>query len=57
MPVLFPARSRGRRTALFVTNDLGVYVIGPAAPAADKMRAVETADQGEQTLSLYRQNR
>jgi hypothetical protein len=53
----FPSTSRGRRTALFMTNDEGVYVIDPAAPATSKQRAVETADQREQALSLYRENR
>jgi hypothetical protein len=30
----FPSTSRGRRTALFFTNDQGVYVIDPAAGSA-----------------------
>ena len=37
----FPSTSRGRRTALFFTNDQGVYVIDPAAPSASKLREVE----------------
>src|SRR5262245_38400952 len=53
----FPSTSRGRRTALFITNDQGVYVIDPAAPATSKLRAVEGANQREQALSLYRENR
>jgi len=53
----FPSTSRGRRTALFITNDQGVYVIDPAAPSTSKLRAVERADQREQALSLYRENR
>ena len=53
----FPSTSRGRRTALFITNDQGVYVIDPAAPATSKLRAVEAANQREQALSLYRGNR
>jgi hypothetical protein len=53
----FPSTSRGRRTALFFTNDQGVYVIDPAAPSASKLRAVETPDERENVLSLYRENR
>ena len=53
----FPSTSRGRRTALFITNDQGVYVIDPAAPSTSKLRAVERADQREHALSLYRENR
>jgi hypothetical protein len=53
----FPSTSRGRRTALFITNDQGVYVIDPAAPSSSKLRAVERANQREQVLSLYREHR
>ena len=53
----FPSTSRGRRTALFFTNDQGVHVIDPAAPAATKIRAVETPDERDQILSLYRESR
>ena len=34
----FPSTSRGRRTALFFTNDHGVYVIDPSAGARLDMR-------------------
>jgi hypothetical protein len=53
----FPSTSRGRRTVLFFTNDDGVYVIDPAAPSASEMRVIETADDREKVLSLYRSNR
>jgi hypothetical protein len=53
----FPGTSRGRRTALFMTNDQGTYDIDPAAPATSQLRAIETAGQREQLLSLYRENR
>jgi hypothetical protein len=53
----FPSTSRGRRTALFFTNDQGVYVIDPTAPPASKLRVVETPDERDNVLSLYRENR
>ena len=53
----FPSTSRGRHTALFFTNDQGVYVIDPAAPSASKLREVETPDERDKILSLYRENR
>jgi hypothetical protein len=53
----FPSTSRGRRTALFITNDQGTYVIDPAAPAISKLRAIETANQRAQVLALYQENR
>jgi hypothetical protein len=53
----FPSTSRGRRTALFFTNDQGVYVIDSAAPSASKLREVETPDERDKILSLYRENR
>jgi hypothetical protein len=53
----FPSTSRGRRTALFFTNDDGVYVIDPAAPSASEMRVIGTADDREKILSLYRSSR
>jgi hypothetical protein len=40
-----------------MTNDQGTYDIDPAAPAASQLRAIETAGQREQLLSLYRENR
>jgi hypothetical protein len=53
----FPSTSRGRRTALFFTNDQGVYVVDPAAPSASKLREVETPNARDKVLSLYRENR
>jgi hypothetical protein len=53
----FPSTSGGRRTALFFTNDRGVYVIDPAAAASGKVREVEARDQRERVLSLYREQR
>jgi hypothetical protein len=53
----FPSTSRGRRTALFFTNDQGVYVIDPAASPASKMRTVERVDEREEILRLYQQSR
>src|SRR5262245_57164899 len=53
----FPSTSRGRRTALFFTNDAGVHVIDPAAGAADRLREVDAPDEQEKVLSLYRQHR
>jgi hypothetical protein len=47
----------GRRTALFFTNDAGVYIIDPDGAAAGKVREVETADQRERVLALYREHR
>jgi hypothetical protein len=44
----FPITSGGRRTALFMTNDQGVYVTEPAAPSTSKLRVVETPDHNEQ---------
>src|SRR5437773_7115047 len=46
----------GRRTALFFTNDDGVYVIDPGAAAA-KVREIETVDEREKILNLYRLHR
>jgi hypothetical protein len=54
----FPSTSRGRRTALFFTNDQGVYVIDPAAPApAGKLRQIETPDERAKVLALYLESR
>lgn len=53
----YPSTCRGRRTALFFTNDRGVYVIDPAAGAPSKMREVEGADARQKVLSLYRDHR
>jgi hypothetical protein len=53
----FPSTSRGRRTALFFTNDRGVYVIDPNAGSASKMREGGTPDERTQILDLYRRHR
>jgi hypothetical protein len=53
----FPSTSRGRRTVLFFTNDQGLYVIDPAAPPANKMRVIETADDRDKVFSIYRSSR
>jgi hypothetical protein len=53
----FPSTSRGRRTALFFTNDQGVHVIDPAAPPASRLREVEAPDERERVLALYREHR
>jgi hypothetical protein len=50
----FPSTSRGRRTALFFTNDQGVYVIDPQAGSA---REAVTTDRQAEILSFYRECR
>ena len=44
----FPSTSRGRRTALFLTNDRGVYVIDPDAGSAGQMREADGPMDGPQ---------
>jgi hypothetical protein len=53
----FPTTSRGRRTALFFTNDHGVYVIDPDGGSAGKLRTVGAPDDRREILSLYRECR
>jgi hypothetical protein len=53
----FPSTSRGRRTALFFTNDCGVHVIDPGAGLADKMRQAGAPDERASALDLYRHHR
>jgi len=53
----FPSTSRGRRTALFFTNDQGVYVINPSAGAVGKIREAGTPAERDQVLDLYRHHR
>ncbi len=53
----FASTSGGRRTALFFTNDQGVYVIDPAGGSAGNLREIDTPDQRERILGLYRQHR
>ena len=52
----FPSTSRGRRTALFFTNDRGVHVIDPAASVSE-FPEVANADEREKALALYRRHR
>jgi hypothetical protein len=53
----FPSTSGGRRTALFFTNEEGVYVIDPAGLSASRLREVDTDNQRERVLALYREHR
>jgi len=53
----FPSTSRGRRTALFFTNDRGVYVIDPKAGASTKMREAGLSADRTTVLDLYRHHR
>ena len=53
----FPSTSGGRRTALFFTNDAGVYVIDPAPSLPARMRVVAAADERERVLALHREQR
>jgi len=47
----------GRRTALFFTNDTGVYVIDAAGASASKLREIETSYERERIMTLYRDHR
>ncbi|MGO8915547.1 MAG: hypothetical protein ACLQJR_06535 [Stellaceae bacterium] len=53
----YASTTNGARTALFFTNDRGVYLIDPAGICARKLREVETRDQRASVLDLYRQHR
>jgi hypothetical protein len=53
----FPSTSGGRRTALFITNDKGVYVIDPAAGSADNVREIAGPEDREKILAVYRHHR
>jgi hypothetical protein len=53
----FPSTSRGRRTALFFTNDKGIYVIDPAGGSAASLREIAGPDDREKILALYRDHR
>src|SRR5216683_2316163 len=53
----FPSTSRGRRTALFYTNDHGVYVIDPTGGSASKLRGIDTPDERQKILALYQKPR
>jgi len=53
----FGSTAHGRDTALFFTNDHGVYVIDPAHVTASKASEIETRDERQRVLALYRQHR
>jgi hypothetical protein len=53
----FGSTAHGRDTALFFTNDRGVYVIDPADVTASKLGEIETRDERQRVLALYRQHR
>ena len=53
----FPTTSHGRHTALFFTNDEGVFVIDPNAPPATKVQTVREPADREHVLELHRQHR
>jgi hypothetical protein len=53
----FGSTSHGRRTALFFTNDSGVYAIGSTGVWARKLREIETVAERENILGLYQQHR
>jgi hypothetical protein len=52
----FPSTSRGRRTALFFTNDHGVHAIDPSAGSAQDIKEPGLPD-GDRMLDLHRQHR
>jgi hypothetical protein len=49
----FPSTSRGRRTALFFTNDRRVYVIDPSAGSTGKITEAGTQDERAEALELH----
>jgi hypothetical protein len=53
----FPSTARGRRTALFFTNDRGVHVIDPSAGSAGQMREADSPDGWAAVLDLYQRHR
>src|SRR5262249_26031201 len=53
----YPSTSGGGRTALFFTNEAGVYVIDPVGASASKMREADTSDHRERVFALYREHR
>jgi hypothetical protein len=52
----FPTTRGGGHTALFITNDDGLYVLDDNV-AATKLREVETADERGKLLDIYRAQR
>ena len=53
----FATTSRGRRTALFLTNDEGVFVIDPTDAASAEPIEGATADVTSRLVTSYRQRR
>ncbi len=53
----FGSTLRGRRTALFLTNDDGVYFIDPSSVVATKVREVESLDEREKLVAFSRHHR
>src|SRR5262249_57335945 len=53
----FGSTAHGRSTALFFTNDRGVYVIDPADATASQLNEIETRDERQRVLALYRHHR
>jgi hypothetical protein len=53
----FGSTTGGRRTALFFTNDDGVYVIDPGGLAAANIREVGGPGERERALDVYRRHR
>ena len=52
----FPTTAPGGHTALFFTNDAGLYVLDGDV-AASKLREIETPDEREKILASYRTQR
>jgi hypothetical protein len=53
----YATTSRGRRTALFLSNDHGVSVIDPAGAAALEVREVKAPQDRARILKVYREHR
>ena len=52
----FPTTTPGGRTALFITNDAGFYVLDDDV-AATRLREIETPDERGKLLAVYREQR
>src|SRR5579871_4488245 len=52
----FPVTRGGGHTALFITNDEGLYVLDDNV-AATKLREIETRDERDKLLDIYRAQR
>jgi len=53
----YATTSRGRRTALFFSNDQGVLVIDPAGAATIKVREIKSFKDRVRILKVYREQR